>query len=454
MICPNCKKKKASGGIPVYLIIAIAAVIGVIIVILGVFAFKSGSGEKANNSSSEVIQEAEETAGDVGQSDDGSNTAQTAENTAEDTGSGNPLEDYYNEVLTDKLGIFDLDQVIYLPYEDVMYEWGRSYGYASFGPEVRGIVNHVIKDFDSDGDDEMLLIYIESSNINIRMYENRAGRIQPETEYNLAHVGSGEYTIADSLSGDVVYADIGLLERGGIIYIATDRYGLVNLLADGASCHTVIMHYENGEFSTDFDEDFVGSDDSGMEAQDARCRQELQALGFDKTAEEFRYLNMNIKDESGLERLFCLRGENRYSFEWSNAIYSYYDTYNVNLLGEIEYHFSDNRLLTHDEFGHDGSHMYEASDNSEFIFPDSNSRYLTMSDLYGMSAEECKLARNELFARHGRMFNDAGLQAYFNSKSWYSGYIAPEDFNESVFNDYEIANRDLIVEYEKQMGYR
>ena len=64
------------------------------------------------------------------------------------------------------------------------------------------------------------------------------------------------------------------------------------------------------------------------------------------------------------------------------------------------------------------------------------------------------IARNELFARHGRKFTDENLKSYFESKSWYEGTIEPEDFDDSVFNEYEIANRDLIVEYEKEKGYR
>ncbi len=92
--------------------------------------------------------------------------------------------------------------------------------------------------------------------------------------------------------------------------------------------------------------------------------------------------------------------------------------------------------------------------NSEFIIPDSDVRYLTYDDLNGLTAEECRLARNELFARHGRRFQDVALQEYFNSKSWYNGTVDPEDFNDAVFNEYEVANRDLIVQYEKEMGYR
>lgn len=92
--------------------------------------------------------------------------------------------------------------------------------------------------------------------------------------------------------------------------------------------------------------------------------------------------------------------------------------------------------------------------NQDYILTGSDSRYLTMQDLAGMTAEECRLARNEIYARHGRMFNDAGLQSYFNGKSWYRPTIPADAFTEDMLNPYEIANRDLIVQYETAQGYR
>lgn len=91
---------------------------------------------------------------------------------------------------------------------------------------------------------------------------------------------------------------------------------------------------------------------------------------------------------------------------------------------------------------------------SQYFLPTSSSEYLTMSDLEGFSQDDCRLARNELYARHGRRFDDPNLQAYFDACDWYEGTIEPADFDESVMNEYEIANRDLIVQYEKDMGYR
>ena len=91
--------------------------------------------------------------------------------------------------------------------------------------------------------------------------------------------------------------------------------------------------------------------------------------------------------------------------------------------------------------------------NSEFILPDSSTRVLDKSELAGFSAEQCRLARNEIYAKHGRMFDDAGLQNYFNSHSWYHGTISADRFSDTMLSDIEIQNRNLIITYEKEMGY-
>lgn len=91
---------------------------------------------------------------------------------------------------------------------------------------------------------------------------------------------------------------------------------------------------------------------------------------------------------------------------------------------------------------------------SEFLLPDSSTRYLTEDDLIGLTAGQCRLARNEIYARHGRRFADASLQRYFDACSWYEGTTDPADFSDSVFNEYERANILLILDYEKAHGFR
>lgn len=88
-----------------------------------------------------------------------------------------------------------------------------------------------------------------------------------------------------------------------------------------------------------------------------------------------------------------------------------------------------------------------------WIFADSNTILLTESDLANLSAEECKIARNEIYARHGRKFKDPFLQSYFNSCEWYQGTVEADNFNEQSLNETELANRNLIAAYEAKKGY-
>lgn len=75
-----------------------------------------------------------------------------------------------------------------------------------------------------------------------------------------------------------------------------------------------------------------------------------------------------------------------------------------------------------------------------YILPNSSTEYLTWEDYGHLSLWELVLARNEIFARHGRLFHDPDIQAYFNSCSWYEGTVAPEDFDTGVMSDIEVQN--------------
>lgn len=91
--------------------------------------------------------------------------------------------------------------------------------------------------------------------------------------------------------------------------------------------------------------------------------------------------------------------------------------------------------------------VYEQKDNS-YILPYSNYEYLTWKDLNVLSLQEVNYARNEIYARHGRQFMSNELNEYFMSKAWYKGNVRPQDFDTSIFNEYEWANIQLLLEEE------
>ena len=90
--------------------------------------------------------------------------------------------------------------------------------------------------------------------------------------------------------------------------------------------------------------------------------------------------------------------------------------------------------------------------DDEYLIPGINTRYLTTDEVAGFSNWELYLARNEIFARHGRMFNNDDLVQYFSSKSWYYPRYTPEEFDAlpNQLNDYEKKNADLILQLEQQ----
>lgn len=86
-----------------------------------------------------------------------------------------------------------------------------------------------------------------------------------------------------------------------------------------------------------------------------------------------------------------------------------------------------------------------------YILEYSNSTELTRADIDYLSQYEVKLAVYEIFARHGKIFSDQALNEYFQAFNWYQ---PSSDFDDSVLNEYEKHNLDLLVSYQRSMGYR
>ena len=86
--------------------------------------------------------------------------------------------------------------------------------------------------------------------------------------------------------------------------------------------------------------------------------------------------------------------------------------------------------------------------SGDFILPQSSVQYITNADLAGLSEWEIRVARNEIYARHGRIFTSPDLAEYFSQKSWYVPSIPADQFDNSYLNSIEIANLQVITQYE------
>ncbi|NNF79300.1 MAG: YARHG domain-containing protein, partial [Rhizobiales bacterium] len=79
-----------------------------------------------------------------------------------------------------------------------------------------------------------------------------------------------------------------------------------------------------------------------------------------------------------------------------------------------------------------------------FLFPYSGEQRISPGDLEGLSKQQLRIARNEIFARRGRHFKSADLRRHFKRFGWYK----PHTWKPKL-NRIEKANVNLIKNTEK-----
>lgn len=90
----------------------------------------------------------------------------------------------------------------------------------------------------------------------------------------------------------------------------------------------------------------------------------------------------------------------------------------------------------------------------EYVLPFSNLLPLSREELANLSDNELWVARNEIFARHGRMFSNFYLQRHFDCCTWYQGTVSPEQFDEKVLSRTERDNLQLLIAAEQEYDRR
>ena len=72
-------------------------------------------------------------------------------------------------------------------------------------------------------------------------------------------------------------------------------------------------------------------------------------------------------------------------------------------------------------------------------------RVVTPAELAGWSKAELRVMRNEVFARHGRIFQSADLQDYFSKKAWYRENAS---YSDDLLTAVDKENVRIIQEHE------
>jgi hypothetical protein len=68
-------------------------------------------------------------------------------------------------------------------------------------------------------------------------------------------------------------------------------------------------------------------------------------------------------------------------------------------------------------------------------------------DVNGMTAGQVRYCINEIYAKHGYIFQNENWLNYFKQKTWYSPTVPKASFGDNYLNANEVANVKLLNQY-------
>ena len=90
----------------------------------------------------------------------------------------------------------------------------------------------------------------------------------------------------------------------------------------------------------------------------------------------------------------------------------------------------------------------EVRDISNVLEPlfETDKKYYTKEEFESEPMLVIHLAKNEIYARHGYIFTNEDLYNYFMGCIWYSPTCDAADFDDSIFNEYEKGNLEILAD--------
>lgn len=280
--------------------------------------------------------------------------------------------------------------------------------------QVAGNLDFVLRDFDGDGSEELLTYDMEKRDgdwaVTVSMYEQKDGQVQKADTKTLLEKA---FSFCDS--GDVRF------------FLKDDKYICMDsglscfVIADGMQ-YAVKAYSYNGEKLVEMaNEELQGSDFYEVGHSMTEYVDQLNTMGFSKTAAA-------VYDRDVLRVCAADSG--------------------ITFLSKILLHHSyleEDKTWAYDPYAYMEFVEGEESEDA-YVLPESNEKELSADELRDLGEDRLRIARNEIYARYGRSFQDEALEQYFQKKAW---YCQSETIDDTVLSETELANRDLILQAEQ-----
>lgn len=280
--------------------------------------------------------------------------------------------------------------------------------------QTAGNLDFVLRDFDGDGSEELLTYDMEKRDgdwaVTASMYEQKDGQVQKADTKTLLEKA---FSFCDS--GDVRF------------FLKDDKYICMDsglscfVIADGMQ-YAVKAYSYNGEKLVEMaNEELQGSDFYEVGHSMTEYVDQLNTMGFSKTAAA-------VYDRDVLRVCAADNG--------------------ITFLSKILLHHSyleEDKTWAYDPYAYMEFVEGEEAEDA-YVLPESNEKELSADELRDLGEDRLRIARNEIYARYGRSFQDEALAQYFQKKAW---YCQSETIDDTVLSETELANRDLILQAEQ-----
>lgn len=280
--------------------------------------------------------------------------------------------------------------------------------------QTAGNLDFVLRDFDGDGSEELLTYDMEKRDgdwaVTASMYEQKDGQVQKADTKTLLEKA---FSFCDR--GDVRF------------FLKDDKYICMDsglscfFIADGMQ-YAVKAYSYNGEKLVEMaNEELQGSDFYEVGHSMTEYVDQLNTMGFSKTAAA-------VYDRDVLRVCAADSG--------------------ITFLSKILLHHSyleEDKTWAYDPYAYMEFVEGEEAEDA-YVLPESNEKELSADELRDLGEDRLRIARNEIYARYGRSFQDEALAQYFQKKVW---YCQSETIDDTVLSETELANRDLILPAEQ-----
>lgn len=355
----------------------------------------------------------------------------------ENTESDAAADDEIHNILVEQLNSL-MDSMVYIAgtTQDISSGMGHPWMLNN------GYMGALIKDISGDGVEDLIVVYSEDSAIYADIYTvEDSGIVTEQERLQLLTIDEWDYNKA------AVY-----LKNTKTGYnLVAESYTAVSHYTDGVEIHINAYSCAKHKYISITDYSAAGSDIEQDTINSAIANATKAGLVNITTA----FDNLFLAQDSDVELIAGLTARIDGDFDYDafsnldNYVYEQAEIANPTESGVVKP--EEQTAFIEKISGGSGDAF-----TGDYVFPMSDQVLLTEEDVAPIldDQEKLSIARNEIYARHGRMFDTEWLQDYFNSKSWYEGIYSAADFDQNVtLSDIETQNAAYLLDlYNERYG--